>query len=549
MRYAILLVCMATLPAGPAEGQSPTSTRDSAYHLLNRLAWGARPGQVEAVAREGVLTWLDRQLAVPSVDDPVLAGRLAERFPVLATPVDEMLGLFVSAQQQQVAAARARSPAGMNPPAAPPPAPPPPGRRDLRDLGGQVQQLVLARAAESDHQVAEVLSDFWFNHFNVFYGKGLVRPYLHDYVELAIRRNALGRFEDLLIATARHPAMLFYLDNAQSVAPGSTPPNLARLQRMQRQDRRPGAAARADSLQRMARQRMPTGINENYARELMELHTLGVDGGYTQRDIEQVARILTGWSMPRPGQGVGFVFNSWAHDRGAKTVLGVEFPAGGGEDEGVRLLRMLAGHPATMHHVSAKLCARLVADLAPDGCIDDAVAAWRRSGGEIREVVRAIVRSPDFWAARNLSAKVKSPLEFLASAVRALGSRPDDTPRLTAAATRLGQPIYLQSAPTGYPEAQEDWVNSGALLNRMNVAMALASGRLPGVLVDLDAIAPVTADTDALIDAIDSRLFGGRLSARTREVIRAEVADILDPASRRMMAIGLALGGPDFQRQ
>ncbi len=542
------LVGLAALLPGTLAGQ--LSVQDSARHLLQRVTWGPAPGQVELVVREGPLAWLDRQLRVERVDDPRLAAGLAQRFPVLGTSVEELVGLFQSAQQQQAAAARPPAAGTMEPaPREAGMAAGPEGRRDLRSLGAQAQQLVLVRAVESEHQVAEVLADFWFNHFNVFYGKGLVRPYLPDYVEQAIRRHALGRFEDLLVATTRHPAMLFYLDNAQSVAPGATPPNLARLERMQRQVRRPGAAARADSLRQMAQRRLPTGINENYARELLELHTLGVDGGYSQKDIEEVARILTGWSIPRPGQGTGFVFNAWAHDRGRKTVLGVEFPAGGGEEEGLQLLRMLARHPATMHHLSAKLCARLVADLPPDGCIDDAVAAWRRSDGAIREVVRAIVHSPDFWAPRHLGTKVKTPLEFLVSAVRAVGGQPDNTPRLTAAMTRLGQPIYLQAAPTGYPETQADWVNSGALLTRMNLAMALAAGRLPGVSVDLDAIAPASVELDPLLDAIDRRLFAGALSARTRQVIRDQVADLQDPVQRRATAIGLALGGPDFQRQ
>lgn len=540
-----LLVLLALVNA-PASGQLPlASARDSATHLLNRVTWGPGPGQVSAVAREGVLTWLDRQLAVPEVDDPRLAPGLPGRFPVLAATEAELLRLFVQAQQQQAAAARNPPQPAMNPPQ-----PAANRRSDLRALGAQAQQLVLVRAAESDHQVAEVLADFWFNHFNVFYGKGLVRPYLPSYVEQAIRQHALGRFEDLLIATARHPAMLFYLDNAQSVAEGATPPNLERLQRVQRQAaRRPAAAARADSLRRALEQRLPTGINENYARELLELHTLGVDGGYTQADVGAVARILTGWSIQRPGQGSGALFNDWAHDRGAKIVLGTSFPSGQGEAEGIRLLKLLANHPATLHHVSAKLCTRLVADSPPDGCIDDAVAAWRRTGGDIRAIVRAIVHSPDFWAPQQVAAKVKTPLEFLVSAVRALGGHPDETPRLTAAATRLGQPIYLQVAPTGYPEAQEDWVNSGALLARMNLAMALATGRLPGVTVDLDRIVAVTANREALLDAIDRELFGGRLSARTRAVIAAEVADIRDPQLLRATAIGLALGGPDFQRQ
>jgi len=539
---------LAVLVAAPALAQAPLSPRDSAVHVLSRLAWGPTPGQVEAVMREGALAWAERQLQLTMIDDPRLSASLPSRFPILATSDDELVRLFVTAQQQQVAATRATPAAGSAPRPAVNPTPPP--RTDLRAFGAQAQQLVLVRAVESGHQVAEVLADFWFNHFNVFYGKGLVRPYLPGYVERAIRPHALGRFEDLLLATARHPAMLFYLDNAQSVAEGATPPNLERLQRVQRQAaRRPGGAPRVDSLRRLVEQRMPTGVNENYARELLELHTLGVEGGYTQADIEQVARILTGWGIQRPGQGAGFVFNAWAHDRGAKSVLGMAFPGGQGEEEGRRLLRALAAHPATRHHVSAKLCARLVADRPPDGCIDDAVRAWQRSDGEIREVVRAIVRSPDFWAPAVVGAKVKTPLEFLVSAVRAVGGVPDETPRLSGAVTRLGQPTYLKAEPTGYPETQEDWVNSGALLARMNLAVALAAGRLPGVSVDLDRVVPASADHAVLLDAIDRQLLAGRLSVRTRGVILEQLAGIRDPVAARALAVGLALGGPDFQRQ
>lgn len=551
MRPRLLLVALTAALAPPTQAQAPLTPRDSALHVLNRLAWGPAPGQVEAVMREGALAWADRQLAVERVEDPRLAASLPRRFAVLTKTQADMVGLFVTQQQQQVQAQRAQANAGMTPP---PPASPAAGdrggeRNDLRALGAQTQQLLLARTTASEHQLAEVLADFWFNHFNVFYGKGLVRPYLHSYVEEAIRPNALGRFEDLLIATATHPAMLFYLDNAQSVATGAVPPEVQRLQQARRQVRRPGQAARADSLMRAVQQRMPTGINENYARELLELHTLGVDGGYTQKDIEETARILTGWGIARPGQGSGFVYSAWAHDRGTKTVLGVTYPAGGGQEEGLRLLRSLASHPATMHHVSAKLCARLVADAAPDGCIDDAVSAWRRTGGEIRAIVGAIVHSQDFWAPANVGTKIKTPLEFVVSAVRALGGEVDDTPRLSAAVTRLGQPIYLQTAPTGYPESQEDWVNSGALLNRMNLAMAMAAGRLPGVSVRLDALIPRTPDRNALLDAVDQRFFGGRLSDNTRRTIATELADITDPQTMRALAIGLALGGPEFQRQ
>src|SRR5205814_10315783 len=220
--------------------------------------------------------------------------------------------------------------------------------------------------------------DFWTNHFNVYVAKGADRFLTPDYIEHTIRPHAMGRFEDLLIATAQSPAMLFYLDNWESVAPGASPPFPLSARR------RGGQGVRT----------APKGINENYARELLELHTLGVDGGYSQRDVIEVARIFTGWSIAPPPRGGGFEFHDWAHDRGAKTVLGVAFPAGHGEDEALRLLTLLASSPATMHHVSRRLCARFVADDPPDGCVDAAVAAWQRTGGDIREVLRAILHSP-----------------------------------------------------------------------------------------------------------------------------------------------------------
>jgi uncharacterized protein (DUF1800 family) len=295
--------------------------------------------------------------------------------------------------------------------------------------------------------------------------------------------------------------------------------------------------------------RMPQGLNENYARELMELHTLGVDGGYTQQDVIAVARILTGWSIERPQQGGGFRFNDWAHDYGEKTVRGVRFPAGHGMDEGVRLLKLLAQDPATMHHVSRQLCARFVSDVPPDGCVDAAVGAWSRSDGDIAAVLRAIFQSPEFWSDQAVRAKVKTPLEFMVSAVRATGGDPDTTPRLAQVIGRLGEPLYAQPSPAGYPESQEDWVNSGALLLRMNMAVALAAGRLPGVTIGLDSLVPATGDANALIETVDVRLLGGILTTHSDDVLRREVGDVRDPVAARALVVGLALGGPEFQKQ
>ena len=535
MRLSFLLALLGV--ATPALHAQALSARDSALHALSRLAYGPRPGDVERVTAMGVRRWIDAQLAPERLAD-ARAEHAVAGFAVLKTDPTELAQRFVTARRER---ARRQREEGMAPADSMPmmllgEAGP---FAELRRLGGEVQQIAVVRATLSERQLYEVMVDFWTNHFNVFFAKGAERYLLPSYIEHTIRPRALGRFEDLLIATAQSPAMLFYLDNVQSVAPGSQPPQLDRLTRR--------GGPRADSLRERLEKQMPRGINENYARELLELHTLGVDGGYTQQDVQQVARILTGWGVRRPGIGAAFEFHAWAHDNGEKTVLGVRF-RGNGMQEGLDLLKLLARHHATMHFVSAKLCARFVADEPPDGCIDAAVDAWHESDGDIRAVVRAIVRSPDFWSPRAFRAKVKTPLEFVVSAVRAVGATPDTTVQLAQVVTKLGQPLYLQAAPTGYPETQADWVNSGALLQRMNVAVGLAAGRLPGVTVNLDAVLP-TGDERAVIASVNDRLLGGAMSEQTRMVLLRELADVREPLQMRAYAVGLALGGPEFQRQ
>ena len=514
LRFLTVWLALAVPTALSAQALTP---RDSALHALNRLAYGPRPGEIDSVASFGVMRWIEGQLDFERVPDDRLAG-LERAFNLLDYDRAELAQRYGDALRERREMQREMAQSGDTTRRRGAAAP----MREFRQLGGELQQLAVVRAALSERQLREVMVDFWTNHFNVFVGKGADRFLTPSYIEETIRPNALGRFEDLLIATAKSPAMLFYLDNAQSVAPGVSPPR-----------RQP---------------RAPRGLNENYARELLELHTLGVDGGYTQQDVIAVARIFTGWGIDRPQQGAGFAFHEWAHDRGDKQVFGMRF-RNDGMNEGIRLLKLLAAQHATMHHVSAKLCARFVSDEPPDGCVDAAVDAWHHTNGDIRAVLRAIVTSPDFWAPQAQRAKVKTPLEFVVSAVRATGAEPDSTLRLAQVVARLGQPLYLQPAPTGYPESQAQWVNSGALLSRMNAAVALAAGRLPGVSVDLDDVVTTTASHSALVDAVNARLLGGTMSAHTRAVILGQLADVRDAVQARALAVGLALGGPEFQRQ
>jgi len=352
-----------------------------------------------------------------------------------------------------------------------------PGLREcVQDLENPRQMVVSELAAQrltrdiySDAQVQEVMTDFWFNHFNVFVGKDEPEPYyLASYERDVIRPRALGKFEDLLEAVAHSPAMLLYLDNAQSIGPNS----FAALRARENDLRRPKDKRQA-----------PQGLNENYARELMELHTLGVNGGYTQADVTQVARILTGWGIDRPQQGGGFMFNPMRHEPGAKVVMGQKFKENG-EMEGRDLLHFLAMRPATAQFMSRKLAIRFVSDDPPQSLVDRMAKSYLASKGDIAAVLRTLFHSPEFWAASDFRAKVKTPLEFVVSAVRASGASIDNMQPLVAALRQMGMPLYGAVPPTGYKWDATDWVSTGALVDRMNFALSMAANKLPGITVE-----------------------------------------------------------------
>ena len=342
---------------------------------------------------------------------------------------------------------------------------PPELRRKLELTAGPQQVLVrdleegkLLRAVYSNRQLEEVLTDFWYNHFNVFLDKGADRYLVTEYERDVIRPHVLGKFRDLLEATAKSPAMLFYLDNWQSVSP-NLPPFRAPANRPRR------------------------GLNENYGRELMELHTLGVDGGYTQKDVTEVARCFTGWTINRPQLGGGFTFNRRLHDEGEKTVLGVRIPAGGGIGDGEKVLDILAHHPSTAHFISKELAERFVADDPPEALVNRMAQVFLKTGGDLRAVMKTMLDSKEFWSQGAYRNKIKSPLELVASAVRAVNGEVDFAFPLANQVAQLGQPLYRKVEPTGYSNVSREWLNSAGLLARMNFALQIANGRMPGVKI------------------------------------------------------------------
>jgi uncharacterized protein (DUF1800 family) len=333
----------------------------------------------------------------------------------------------------------------------------------LQVIGNDLAHAKLYRAIYSNRQLPEVLADFWYNHFNVFLDKGADRYLVTEYEQQVIRPRVLGKFRDLVLETAKSPAMLFYLDNWQSV--GATP---------QAAQGRRGA---------MVPRRQARGLNENYGRELLELHTLGVDGGYTQKDVTEVARCFTGWTIRDPQRGGAFEFNARMHDPGEKTVLGVVIPAGGGIEDGLKVIEIVSRHPSTAKFISRKLAQRFVADEPPAALVDRMAETFRKTDGDIRAVLGALFDAKEFWSVDAYRSKMKSPFELVVSAVRASSAEVDFPQSLAQQVAQLGQPLYRKLEPTGYSNSGEEWMNSAGLVARLNFAVQLAENRMPGVKV------------------------------------------------------------------
>ena len=599
MKPAIASILAVTLALGSQQPSLKLTKDERIVHAAGRLTFGPRPGDIERIRKQGLDHWIDDQLHPERIaENPILEEKLKPLLSLSMTgaelvrnypppqsikamydgsmPVPNDPPLLKAALELQLERYRARTnkedqkeqiaqenskevraelltilePAQIAklrqgkpeektallaslPPekldalliAMPPnmrrgliPVAPPDVHRKIvlltrpqQVLSYDLNEAKLMRAIYSNRQLAELMDDFWYNHFNVFVDKGADRELVTSYERDAIRPNVFGKFRALLEATATSPAMLFYLDNWQSVAPSTQQQKGAKNKR---------------------------GLNENYARELLELHTLGVDGGYTQKDIIEVARCFTGWTIRQPRQGGDFFYNDRVHDKGEKVVLGVTIPAGGGKEDGERVLDILAAHPSTARFISRKLAIRFVSDDPPAALVDRMVRTFETTGGDIRQVMSAMVHAPEFYSRPVFQAKIKTPFEMTVSAARALDARVDSAEAVAQRLNELGQPLYRKVEPTGYSSKNSEWMNSSALLGRMNFALALAAGKLPGIVA-------LVSETDPQIAA--RQLVAAPLSDTTRDTIAKTLAEQKD--KNAALVAGLLLGSPEFQRR
>jgi uncharacterized protein (DUF1800 family) len=643
-----------TVGANVKSTPKPLTADQKISHVLNRLGFGARPGDVEKVKAIGVSKYIEQQLNAPVSDSVEVAARL-KNLEVLNMETAEIFAKYPNggALLRQLEGRNRNNQAAMpNNNQATPNAEVSEDEQRARQqkireyyqkynlrppaqITQQMQASRIIRAVYSENQLQEAMTDFWLNHFNVYAGKAAVRWFIPSYERDVIRRNALGNFKDLVRGTAQHPAMLFYLDNFQSMSPntqiGGNNRQIQRLQkalengqippRMRQNLKNRGLSdeqieQRVKQAQDMAKKpKQQRGINENYARELMELHTLGVDGGYTQKDIVEVARAFTGWTIADPRgyrsaaandiKGVEnrrlnrlqrqmgvpediesgeFYFNEKWHDGGEKTVLGNKINEGGIKD-GLKVIDVLAAHPSTAKFIAKKLAVKFVSDNPNEALVNRVAQAFQKSGGDIKTTLRALFNDKEFFAPENYRAKIKTPFELLASSLRALDADVKASPALVGLLGKMGEPLYGYIAPTGYPDTAEDWVNTGALLERMNFAVALASNRIPQTKVNLAKFeakskqeilnkavgeileGEISASTRAmLLKQIEQPLPEVKLSAQTEEMAMEMPMMAGNGGGRRgngggvrllapsgnaevFKVVGLILGSPDFQRQ
>ena len=544
-------------PALPGREQPrELAVEQQVKQALERLAYGARPGEAARVRKVGLDRWITRQLTPENWTDRAADSAFANT-PLLAMSVRALVD---SSPPQDVYIRRRRRELGM-----PDTAKYTFDRADsvrfktMSELGNRrVQEYLgakLTRAVVADHQLQEVMTDFWENHFSVFRGKMPTQFTLLEYDRDVIRPNALVRFRELLGAVAHSSAMLYYLDNFQSTSDSAHLTLGAWRTIVTAKTAKDSARIRTNALKRRG------GLNENYARELMELHTLGVDGGYNQADVINVARALTGWSLKTPREGGGFVFNANAHDAEAKVVLGHQLPAGRGVEDGEEVLDILARQPATARYVATKLVRYFVADEPPPTLVAKAAAEFTRTDGDIRRVMAVIVSAPEFYARAAVRAKVKTPYQLVVSAYRAMNGVPDSAARSVNLATQLGQPLYGHLTPEGWPDEAASWMNTGAMLARINFGTNVGAGRIPGIApIAWAAAAGLQGLTLAdQVQALGQALLLGEMTSDTHEALMAGSNPLAARAGMEKNRgprppglgelIGLAIASPEFQRR
>jgi uncharacterized protein (DUF1800 family) len=588
---------------------------EAILHAMNRLAYGPRPGDVERVRQMGLAKWIDQQLAPNSIDDQTLNARL-ENLPTLSMSSARLIEEYPQPKQAAVQAAKRADAATTASPAPPSssaavgqsasnnspevnvadkssvpvsmktkPSPSNPevatnlttpgaGKRNV--LSGPdpnavpwviaddskkpqrvIEELAMAkvtRAIYSERQLQQVMDDFWFNHFNVYAAKGEDRWYLTSYERDVIQPHTLGKFKDLVTATAESPAMLFYLDNFLSADP-----NAAQRQatlRAMRQNR--GRFGRSPAPQNQQARKIARGLNENYGRELMELHTLGVEGGYTQKDVTELARCFTGWTIDKPRLNPEFKFDEKLHDPDQKIVLKKKIHAGGMKD-GEQAIELLVRQHSTAKFISTKLARRFVSDNPPAPLVARMAKTFESSDGDIRAVMHTMIYSPEFWSRDAYRAKIKTPFELVVSAVRALGTDVDTAMPLVQWVGRIGEPLYQCQPPTGYADNAEAWVNTGALLNRLNFSLTLAGNKVRGSRADVGSLLGVDAtEPKVALERALQIFLGGQTSPTTLETLQKQLdspqvlqAKLDDPVKKVDLGVvtGLVLGAPEFQRR